>query len=414
MPIFEAVRLALSSIRAQKLKSAFSAIGVLIGVMFLIAVVSIVQGMNVYMTDKFAAALVGVNTFHVRQRPNIMTGDVEGEQWREWNRRPRITSEDAEYLRAHLTVPARMAREGFDQLSVRWKGREAAQIQVQTTDAEYFAIKNYDIAEGRAFVPQEVRVGAAVVVLGSELAQKLFDGRDPLGETVSVGGLPHRVIGVVARQGTLFGISLDKFAVVPITSPVRRLVNRPHVIDDFTIQTDDVPQMQRAMDEVTVLMRSRRGLRPGQENDFYLETAEGALEGWERISSILFLALPGLVAISLVVGGIVIMNIMLMSVAERTREIGIRKALGARRRDILAQFIVESATLSATGAAVGIGAGLLLAFAVRAFSPLPAAVAPWSIAVGVGLGVLVGMLAGILPARQAARLDPIAAMRQET
>lgn len=413
MPLFEAVRLALSSIRAQKLKSFFSLVGVTIGVTFLIAVVSIVQGMNVYMTDKFAGALVGVNTFHVLQRPRIMTADPEGEDWREWNRRPRLTVQDAQYLRERLTVPATMARVGFDQLTLRWKGREASQIQVWTTDAEYFAIKHYDIVEGRAFVPQEVRSAATVVVLGHELAEKLFDGRDPLNEMVSIGGLPHRVIGVVAKQGTLFGISLDKFAVVPLTSPVRRLVNLPRNIDDFTIQTATIPEMRLAMDEVTALMRARRGLKPGEPNDFFLETADGALAGWEKISAILFLALPGLVAISLVVGGIVIMNIMLMSVSERTSEIGVRKALGAKRRDIMAQFVVESATLSVVGALFGIGLGILLAMAVAAFTPLPAAVAPWSIGVGVGLGILVGMIAGITPARQASRLDPVAAMRQE-
>jgi putative ABC transport system permease protein len=413
MPLFEAVRLALDSIRAQKLKSFFSLVGVMIGVTFLIAVVSIVQGMNVYMTDKFAGALVGVNTFHVRQRPNIMTGDVEGEQWREWSRRPRVTNEDAEFLRSRVTVPALMSRQGYDQMTVAWKGREATQIQVETVDADYFAIKHYDIAEGRAFSPQEVQIGADVVVLGADLATKLFDGRDPIGERVTLGGLPHRVIGVVAPQGTLFGISLDKFALTPITSPARRLVNQPHVIDDFLIQTQDIPSMRLAMEEVTALMRARRGLKPGEDNNFYLETAEGALEGWQKISSILFLALPGLVAISLVVGGIVIMNIMLMSVSERTSEIGVRKALGAKRRDILAQFVVESATLSLTGALFGIGTGLLLAFAVRALTPLPAAVAPWSIALGVCLGVLVGMIAGIMPARQASRLDPVAAMRHE-
>lgn len=413
MPLFEAIRLALSSIRAQKLKSFFSLVGVLVGVTFLIAVVSVVQGMNVYMTDKFAGALIGVNTFQLRQRPSIMTSDVDNTVQREWNRRPRITSQDAAFVREHLDVPARIARVGYDQLPIRWKGREAKQIQVNTTDADFFEIKHYDIAEGRPFSPQEVRIGANVVVLGWELARKLFDGADPLGQTVHVGGLPHRVIGVVAEQGNLFGISLDKFAVVPITSPVRRLVNRPHVIDDLQIQTDNLPEMHAAMADVTALMRVRRGLRPSQPDNFYLQTADAALAGWKKISTVLFLALPGLVAISLVVGGIVIMNIMLMSVAERTREIGIRKALGAKRADIMAQFVVEAATLSVTGAIFGIATGILLAFAVRAFTPLPAAVAPWSIGVGVGLGVLVGMLAGIMPARQAARLDPIAAMRHE-
>ncbi len=413
MPFFEAVRLALSSIRAQKLKSFFSALGVMIGVTFLIAVVSVVQGMNVYMTDKFAGALIGVNTFQLRSRPNIVMGNTTDEQWREWNRRPRITTEDVAYLRERMKTPVRTAIEGYDRLIVRWHGREARDIDVHTTDAGYFRVKNWDIAEGRAFSPQEVEIGANVVVLGHDLAARLFDGQDPIGETVSLGGLPHRVIGVVAAQGTLFGISLDKFAVTPITSPVRHLVNRPHVIDDFHVQADNPALMRQAEDEVTALMRARRGLRPSEDNNFHLETAEGALSAWDKISRVLFMALPGLVAISLVVGGIVIMNIMLMAVAERTREIGIRKALGARRRDIMAQFIVESATLSVTGAAIGIGAGLLLAFAVRAFTPLPAAVAPWSIGVGVALGVLVGMVAGITPARQASRLDPIAALRHE-
>jgi putative ABC transport system permease protein len=413
MPIFEAVRLAFASIRAQKLKSFFSLIGVLIGVTFLIAVVSIVQGMNVYMTDKFAGALIGVNTFQLRSRPNIVMGNVTDEMWREWQRRERITTDDVEWLMARMTVPVRTSREGFDQLSVRWKGREANGIRVHTVDAEYFRIKKWDIAEGRPFSPQEVQVGSDVVVIGMELAEKVFEGQDPIGQTITIGGLPHRVIGIVASQGNLFGMSMDKFVVTPITSSVRRLVNRPHVIDDFHIQADDIPTMNAAMEEVTALMRARRGLRPGDADTFHLETAEGALSEWKKVSAILFMALPGLVAISLVVGGIVIMNIMLMAVAERTREIGIRKALGAKRRDIMAQFIVESATLSVTGAILGIGAGILLAFAVAAFTPLPAAVAPWSIGVGVFLGIAVGMTAGILPARQASRLDPIAALRQE-
>jgi putative ABC transport system permease protein len=312
-----------------------------------------------------------------------------------------------------MTTPVRFAREGWNRLSVSWRGRQAAEITVHTVDAEFFRIKRWDVAEGRFFTPQEVTASADVIVLGYELAERLFQGRDPLGQTVAVGGLPHRVIGVVAEQGNLFGISLDKFAVTPITSPVRRLANRPQIIDAFHIQADDLPTMRAAEDEANALMRVRRGLRPAEPNNFHLETSEAALSEWEKISTILFMALPGLVAISLVVGGIVIMNIMLMAVAERTREIGIRKALGAKGRDIMAQFIVESATLSVTGAILGIGTGILLAFTVREFTPLPAAVAPWSIFLGVGLGVAVGMIAGILPARQASRLDPIEALRHE-
>jgi putative ABC transport system permease protein len=178
-------------------------------------------------------------------------------------------------------------------------------------------------------------------------------------------------------------------------------------------QASDPGMMQVAMDEVETMMRSRRQLKPTEANNFHMMTAEGALEGWKKISTILFAALPGLVAISLVVGGIVIMNIMLMAVAERTHEIGIRKALGAKRRDILAQFIVESATLATVGAIFGIGLGITLAYVVKSLTPLPAAVAPWSVAVGVVLGISVGMTAGIYPATRASKLDPIAALRAE-
>jgi putative ABC transport system permease protein len=413
VPFFEAVRLAFASIRAQKLKSFFSLVGVLIGVTFLIAVVSIVQGMNVYMTDKFAGALIGVNTFQLRSRPNIVMGNVTEEQWRQWQRNPRITVDDAAYIESKLSIPARFARVGYDRLPVEWRGKVAKDIDVNAADADFFAIKNWNVGEGRFFTPPEVDAHSQVAVLGSELAARLFPGLNPLGRTVTVGGIPHLVIGVVERQGNLFGISLDKFVVVPMTSPVRNLVNRPRVIDELQVQTADPAEMSKAVDEVNVLMRDRRGLRPGQQDNFHVETADGALSEWKKISAILFLALPGLVAISLVVGGIVIMNIMLMAVAERTREIGIRKALGAKRRDIMAQFVVESATLSVTGAGLGICTGLLMAFALRAWTPLPAAVAPWSIGVGVGLGVAVGMIAGVYPARQASLLDPIAALRQE-
>jgi len=200
---------------------------------------------------------------------------------------------------------------------------------------------------------------------------------------------------------------------VPFNAPTRRKICMYNTMDELYVQAASSPVMLTAMDEVESMMRSRRQLKPTEESNFYLQTAEGALEGWQRISRILFMALPGLVAISLVVGGIVIMNIMLMAVAERTREIGIRKALGAKRRDILAQFIVESATISTVGAIFGIGLGIGLAFTVKALTPFPAAVAPWSLGVAVALGISVGMSAGIYPASRASKLDPIVALRSE-
>jgi len=413
MPIWEAVTMALRTIRAQKLKSFFSLIGVLIGVMFLIAVVSIVQGMNVYMEDQFANRLIGLNVFQLRQRPSFTTGDVTRQEWLAWRRRPRITYADADYIKERVTTPATFAMFCADRMALSYDGKVAKDIELVGTEETYFQIKNYEMSAGRAFTAQEVRSAQPVVVLGDLVAEKLYEGTDPLGKEVTIAGLPYRIIGVVAKQGTMFGLSLDKFAIMPYTAPARRHICPINILDDVQIQTAGPTEMQAAMAEVEALMRARRQLKPAQENNFYLQTADGALEGWKRFSRILFMALPGLVAISLVVGGIVIMNIMLMAVSERTREIGIRKALGAKRRDILAQFVVESATLSVVGAAFGIGAGLALAFVVRALSPLPAAVAPWSIIVGVGLGILVGVVAGVYPATRASRLDPIVALRAE-
>ncbi|MBA3498560.1 MAG: ABC transporter permease [Gemmatimonadales bacterium] len=413
MRLLEAVGMALRTLRAQKLKSFFSLIGVLIGVTFLIAVVSIVQGMNRYMVDRFANTLVGANTFELRQRPGIVTGGVTDEVWLAWRRRPRISYADADYVRSRLRTDAVFAKFCEDRVAVEYDGKTAKDIHLVGTEAAYFEIRNYEITAGRAFTAQEVQTAQPVLVAGHELAQKLLPGVDPVGKTVHIGGLPYRIIGVVAKQGTLFGISLDKFAVMPFSAPGRRLICPINILDALIVQTDDPASMQRAMGEAEAVMRSRRGLKPWQENNFAFQTAQGALGTWEKISKILFLALPGLVAISLVVGGIVIMNIMLMAVSERTREIGIRKALGARRRDILAQFVVESAALSAAGALLGIGFGLALAFVVKALTPLPAAVAPWSVVVAMVLGIGVGVAAGVYPASRASRLDPIVALRAE-
>ena len=411
MMLKDAVGMALTTIRTQKLKSFFSLVGVLIGVTFLIAVVSIVQGMNVYLEDKFANKLVGLNTFQLRRMPNFT--DATQEQWREWTRRPRINYVEAGYVENRMQTPAIFSRFCSENLPIMWNGTKASGVDVWTADAPIFRIKNLDLEAGRVFTEQEAELGSAVVVIGFEIAEKLFKGADPIGKTVSIEGLPYRVIGSMSKQGTLFGFSLDKFAVVPFNSAVHRSACSAGFMDEFHVQAQDVAGMQAALSETQEAMRIQRRLRPDQEDNFWMQTAEGALEGWSKISAILMTALPMLVSVSLVVGGIVIMNIMLMAVAERTVEIGIRKALGAKRRDILAQFVVESATLSTLGAAIGIATGIGLAFTVRSLTPLPAAVAPWSVVVGVSLGVAVGMIAGIYPATRAAKLDPITALRAE-
>jgi putative ABC transport system permease protein len=411
--LVEGVWLALGQIRAQKLKSFFAVLGVIIGVMFLITVVSVVEGMNRYMEEDFARTIYGLNTLTLSRTPEIeMSSDPD--VWREYNRRPRITFRDANAIRAGLSVPALVAVESFSGgRLVSDRGVEIENVWLTGASVDLFRIRELDIERGRAFTAPEDRAGVNVVLLGYEAADKLFGTLDPLGRTVKINSVPFRVIGVMKKQGTLFGMSMDNRAFAPARSAMGRLVNPQGIVDRVLVKPLDELHMEQARLDMEAVMRVRHRLRPREQNDFAIETARESLAFWQNIRKILLIVFPGLVSIALVVGGIVIMNIMLVSVTERTREIGIRKALGARRRDIHVQVLVESATLSLTGAAIGIGTGIALAQIVQAMSPLPAAIAPVWMAVSVVLGMGVGVVAGIYPAARAARLDPVVALRAE-
>ncbi len=413
MPLLESIRLALAQIRVQKLKSFFTLLGVTIGVMFLIAVVSIVEGMSKYVEEDFIGRFLGANTYTLHRFPWFGNNTTEAE-WREWQRRPRLYMSDVGIVTAALPRDARWAVESENNVWASTPMVRPRQLNAHAVEGDYFTVKQYNLSSGRAFTQQEMDLGTNVVVIGAEVAGYFFQGLDPLGRELRMGGVPYEVIGVIEKQGSLFGISMDKMAIAPFKSPLRRLTNPRGDIDGLLVKAPTPMLMNDWMEVTREVLRGHRRLRPSQPDNFVMETSESALVSFNKTMEIMTIAGTALPAIGLVVGGMVIMNIMLVAVAERTREIGIRKSLGARRRDILSQFLVEAATLSTLGAIIGIALGLAGAKIIEAETPLPAAVAPWSLVAATLLGTVVGVVSGVYPARRASLLDPIEALRQET
>jgi putative ABC transport system permease protein len=414
MNVLEGVRIALGMIRNNKLRATFTVLGTVVGVTFLIAVITLIEGMNAYVEKEFKGAIYGVNTVLVRRFPAVNV-NVESAQWREWVRRPRLTLDDADWLEERMETPGLVSLSANAMGNVQGTtGREVENVQITGANPAYFEARETKLAVGRPFSRQEFQAGVPVVVIGADVAEALFEGRNAIGQEVRIRNFPYTVIGVMEKQGSLFGMSLDNVVVAPLRSNLNGYVNRErNTVGELSYKVPEAHMVKPAMAEMEALMRVRRGLRPREANNFAVETAEEAMDFWNKIRGVLLTALPALVMVSLVVGAIVIMNIMLVSVAERTREIGVRKSLGARRLDILVQFLIESATLSSAGALIGIAAGIGLAKLIQAISPMPAEVAAWSVGLGVLLGVGVGLAAGVYPAWRASRLDPIVALRSE-
>lgn len=414
MPLFEGLRLALQTIAAHKLRSFFTLLGIIVSVAFLVAVVAVIQGMNAYVRDNIAGAIVGTNAFQIRRTP-ISVGLVDDEEFRRLQQRPIIAPEDVPFVeRAIPDAVAIALQSGWPtpMTDVKWRNRTVGDVLVFGVTPPYMSVQDYEFAAGEPFTDVDVRERRAVVVLGWDVAEKLFDNPEiALDKQIRIRNGLFTIKGVIAAKGTVLGQSWDGFAMLPLTSFEAMYGRRQTTV--ISVKMARADQVAGAMARAEEAMRIAHGLRPGQENDFTVDTAEGLISFWESLTRVIFTVVPAVVAIGIVVGGIVIMNIMLMSVRERTREIGIRKSLGATNRDIRRQFLAESVTLTTVGGALGLAAGFLLALMVNTVSPLPAVVTTWSALLAIGLGASVGIVFGVYPASRAARLDPIVALRYE-
>ena len=404
---------ALGQIRANKLRSFFTLLGIIVSVTFLVAVVAIIQGLNAYVRDNVAGAIIGANTFQVRRTP-INIGLFNDDTWRRMQRRPKITPGDAAQVRAAIPeAQAVSLTSGWPtpQADVVWGNRTLGDALVFGVTASYQIVQDYRVRSGRALTEVDELERRPAVVVGAQVAETLFEHVDPVGRDVRILGELFTIVGVNERKGRVLGQSFDGYVMMPITRFEMLYGRRNTTTISVKMRTADevAPAMARAEEA----LRIAHGLRPNQENDFSIETSDALVAFWKTLTRVLFAVVPAVVAIGIVVGGIVIMNIMLMSVTERTHEIGLRKAVGATREDIQRQFLVEAVALAIAGGAIGVLWGWALASLISVASPLPARVTAWSVGIALALGAGVGILFGVYPARRAARLDPVAAMRAE-
>ena len=414
MPLYEALRLALQTVWSHKLRSFFTLLGIIVSVAFLVAVVAVIQGMNAYVRERLAGAIVGVNAFQIRRDP-IQVGFIDDEQWKQIQRRPIIAPEDVQFIQHAVPEAEAIALQSgwpTPMADVQWRNRTTGDVFIFGVTAPFVVVQDYTFAAGEPLTDVDVHQRRFVAVLGYDVAEKLFgEAASAVGQLIRVHGIQLLVKGVIAKKGTVLGQSWDGFVMLPLTTFEAMYGRRQTMVISVKMPTAAgvAPAMLRAEEAMRIAHR----LRPGADNDFTVDTGEGLIAFWAKLTRVIFTVVPAVVVIGVVVGGIVIMNIMLMSVTERTREIGVRKALGAARRDIRRQFFAEALTLSVLGVIAGIFAGFALAGIVEAISPLPARVTGWSLGLAVMLGLIVGVVFGVYPAHRASRLDPIEALRQE-
>ena len=414
MRFTDIIRVALGQLYVNPLRTLFTLLGMIVSVGFLVAVVAIIQGMNAYVTENISQAMVGVNTFQVRRSP-LSLGLYDDEAMRLISRRPKVSEKDADAVRnAFPDAEAVSFQSGYPTplADVQWGDRTLGSVQIYGVSPEFQTVQDYHFTAGRGLDNIDVAERRPVAVIGSDVASKLFENVNPVDRDIKILGTHFTIIGVTGSKGRVLGQSFDGFVLLPISSFQSMFGRRQTTTISVKMRTAE--EVDPAIARAKEAMRISRRLRPGDDNNFSIDTAEGLIAFWGQLTKVLFAVVPAVVGIGILVGGIVIMNIMLMAVHERTHEIGIRKAVGATAADVRRQFLAESIALAVAGGLLGVLAGWSLAVLISAVSPLPARVTPWSIALSLTLGAGVGVLFGVYPAARAAKLDPITAMRAET
>lgn len=406
--VSEAFLIAIANLRSAKLRSFLTLLGIILSTTTLIAVMALIHGMDVYVETKIAD--LGADGFVVVRFAFL--GDWDPKKFLELQRKnPQLKPEEYEFLKQRSTMLRAIGMSTDRQADVTYQGQRIEDVSITGGTANLNTLNNIQVETGRYVSDGDVQGRRAVAFIGADVRDKFFMGVDPVGKVIDIQGKPYEVIGVAKRIGSVFGQSQDNFVHMPIYTLFKAFGARNWL--QFSCQAIDHDHFQQAMDEVKVLMRAYRHVRPGQEDNFMLLNSQSIMGAWDRLTGAIAATAMAVVSVFMVVGGVVIMNIMLAVVTERTQEIGVRKSLGARRSDILWQFLIESAVLSGCGGLAGVLIAWGVAVLVRTFTPVPMDLPLSSVLVGVGLSATVGLFFGIYPAQRASKLDPIEALRAE-
>ncbi|MCS6885976.1 MAG: ABC transporter permease [Acidobacteriota bacterium] len=408
--LLESGRMALQTLSANKLRAMLTTLGIVVGVATVIAMVSIIQGLNLAFTEQIES--LGSNTIFVTKfDPGLRRTRTDEER-----QRKDLTVEDGLAIAESDAVMSVSPEYRLQTVTIRYLERQTDTMQLTGATTGYELTRSNYVAEGRFFTEYEIEHRANVCVLSADVVEALFPFSDPIDKSISIDGRKYRVIGILERMGNFFGQSRDVQVFIPITTFQKYYPtdgSRPDIFFAIIVRPRSRAHVQKAVDDITSILRRRRGLQPGQKNNFGIATQDSLLDLYNQLTGATALVLTVVSSISLFIGGIGVMNIMLVSVVERTREIGIRKAIGARSSDILWQFLIEAVTLTGCGGLLGTSLGYGVSFAVNRFSPLPSFVPLWAIAAGLSVSFAVGLFFGIYPARRAAALDPVEALRYE-